>query len=904
MLDPLNWNNDLNKIDSIDWNNIDTEKESLTNKGNENEKIVTTLNDTKNDNLSDFEKLMSLDDENKVWNIILNINVNSIDDLIKILTEKWYEYLVMEGNDDGTATISFRSNEIEKEKIFIKYPIYSKILLKIKSSTKLEIDETEKQQEWKWEIIIGWKNYNLISKTTPSKLWEKVFFSAIVSDNIWEVKKKQKMSIWKMLWFLWITALIAIILWWGFIIFILLNAWTDISNVKFFLSLWIKLSEINIFVLNIVTIVFSIIVFIETIITIIFFFKFFLTKKDEKRKRVVSSIIWVTFALLIFITLAIWMFIYKKILALPNWEFISNWIVVMYDNDKFIKFKNNEIAFIKDTKNIIWPINIKYDLTYLAQREERSWFRITKYIWTFWDKNDTSVKTQEPITIHRFDKSWTFTIWLEVEWYDSIEWKNSRKKIDEIPQITVTTIDLNEKLLNSWWKIIEFDASNLKDLWNIEWFSWDDLKKPIISWPRFNPQKPIFKDTFYVMRITNEWNWSVYEKVFIVSWEIKSDIDWEIFFEQDPNNELNVTLGVKNIKNSDWNWYIKYFKWYVSNEIIDKNAQVENQEKSSEIEYNFKSYWDKEVKVLLTSSNWKTKELTKNITIKKSLLIKDPLKIYNENSPIEFNYKNKTHEYFVDNFWVPTVLKLDASDVTSDDIIYLLMNNVKWDTNNDWKIDKIWKSIDYPVDTEWNKNIVAYYTFEHRKIKWKTLEVQENIYINWVKKEAQLDLKVYQSSTYAPVTIKFDASKSQVKNEDIVKFIYNYWDWTPDDERDAINPGHKYIKNWEYTVSLTVVTESWKKYSIKKQIILKPEQEQAKITSSLRKAPVDQWIDFLSNESKWQIVWYFWDFWDWENSTEANPTHSFKSSWTYRVVLRLDFINNNSVSDEMSIEIE
>jgi hypothetical protein len=34
---------------------------------------------------------------------------------------------------------------------------------------------------------------------------------------------------------------------------------------------------------------------------------------------------------------------------------------------------------------------------------------------------------------------------------------------------------------------------------------------------------------------------------------------------------------------------------------------------------------------------------------------------------------------------------------------------------------------------------------------------------------------------------------SQVQNDDIVKFIYDYGDGVVE-ERDAINPGHRYLK--------------------------------------------------------------------------------------------------------------
>jgi PKD repeat protein len=59
-------------------------------------------------------------------------------------------------------------------------------------------------------------------------------------------------------------------------------------------------------------------------------------------------------------------------------------------------------------------------------------------------------------------------------------------------------------------------------------------------------------------------------------------------------------------------------------------------------------------------------------------------------------------------------------------------------------------------------------------------------------------------SNYAPVTVRFDASKSFIKNDDIIKFIYDYGDGISE-ERDSINPGHKYIEAGDYTVSLTVI---------------------------------------------------------------------------------------------------
>jgi microbial collagenase len=71
----------------------------------------------------------------------------------------------------------------------------------------------------------------------------------------------------------------------------------------------------------------------------------------------------------------------------------------------------------------------------------------------------------------------------------------------------------------------------------------------------------------------------------------------------------------------------------------------------------------------------------------------------------------------------------------------------------------------------------------------------------------------------------------------------------------------------------------------------------------MKKAPVRQWIDFLSDESEWQITAYFWDFWDGNTSTQANPTHAYQKAGTYTVTLKLDFANNNVLDKTVEIEI-
>lgn len=159
-----------------------------------------------------------------------------------------------------------------------------------------------------------------------------------------------------------------------------------------------------------------------------------------------------------------------------------------------------------------------------------------------------------------------------------------------------------------------------------------------------------------------------------------------------------------------------------------------------------------------------------------------------------------------------------------------------------------------------------------------------------------------KETDYVPVTVRFDASKSYIKNDDIVKFEYDYGDGVVE-IRDAINPGHKYTEAGDYTVKLTVTGKSGKKYSTEKSLILKPAPQETRIGVSLKRAPIGQGIDFSSEESAGRIIEYFWQFGDGSISSEANPTHKYTKAGNYTVKLRVDFENNNSLTDETEIEI-
>ncbi len=65
-------------------------------------------------------------------------------------------------------------------------------------------------------------------------------------------------------------------------------------------------------------------------------FKWWLTKKFEKRKKVLYGILSIILFTITFSTGSAWMYLDAKVKALPNWQEVAYGDVQIFDNDKLI----------------------------------------------------------------------------------------------------------------------------------------------------------------------------------------------------------------------------------------------------------------------------------------------------------------------------------------------------------------------------------------------------------------------------------------------------------------------------------------------------------------------------------------------------------------------------------------
>ena len=838
-------------------------------------------------------------EENK---IIFDININEIDDLIDILLKNQYDFFAMEPGHDSVK-ISFKKDSILKEAKYIKFSTYMNLLLKAKTISKLNLEITNEEQKWVWVHQFRGKNLDILSKTVPWSHWETLFIKVKLSEQKVAKKPQVKKSIsaGTAFWFLWAILFIALVLGWAFITFVIFNAKTP-EDVSFFASLWINLNDINSFLLKLTTFIFSIVIVIETVILIILIFKALFTKKEFKRKRTVGFILSTIMLIITFSTASLWMYLDKTIKWLPNWLELSYGMIQIYDNNLL---NNEDIgkngAIIQDLSSLIGPIDLKFDVSYLQREEQRIWFKVTKFIWDFGDGQ--KAESQTPEVIHNFEKKWNYKVTLMLEWIDSrFPDKLTTKPASENPNISVSYIvNVTEKTLENGGKTVSFDASDLKPLWEIEWYLQEDLTKPAYTWYMFQPSKIYFEPDLIGMKVKNSPS-SYMTRIFTIRWET-SEIAGNIKSEVSFNNDLEYTFKVENIENNFWDGFIENFTWIIDGQEIKKPWDILRLEDSSTVKYTFKEYGNYDIKVILTNSNGKSTQLTNRIETAKKIKLTNNIDFYLGTWKItNVKYDPKVLEYFIYDVGIPTKIDFDAKHVRADNPLYAL-EEIKWDVGSDGNYEGEGKNFSHEFNFWGFEEVTVKYKFVHRRNKDDIVEFSEKINFEFVKKEAIVDLQIKSDSEYVPALVWFDASLSQVQNDDIVKFIYDYGDGVVE-ERDAINPGHRYLKEWNYVVKLTIITKSWKEYSTSKSLVLKAFEAQVKIKASMTKdIPVNQEIDFLSTDSTGQIVRYYWEFGDGTSSSEANPSHAFKKAGTYVVKLTLDFANNNVMTNQIEIQV-
>jgi len=835
-------------------------------------------------------------------------SIKDIDTILGILSEKKYDFALVQPSE-LTVSLTFRLDSREAEKLEISYPIYNKVLLEAKKRSGLILDENSVEQEWKSKIVLWGYEFFLAVKTAPSKYGEKIWLKIKKNENAKKVVKK--VSTWAILSFIGGISFVWLILSASLISFVVFNTQT-IDDVVFFTNLGINYADINNFIRTIITVIFSILTFLLTIALSFFLFKFYFTKKIYKRKKITYGITSVLFLILTSTTALMWMYLDTQAQNLPNWQQQQFWDIIISDNEMRINpdFPEDEYR-LTEMRNLIWPISLHFDVSNYVDRMAREWVTIERFIWNLAGQTTETLIAEH---IQELSRSGNFPLSIEAIGTHR-SGREHRENLTRLPTLSLSAvIDINEIPIASGWKRYDLNAQSLSSLGQVSWY----LKSPSfvenIRFPdwekvsdefRFIPGQ-IFFEPIYVWVWIQTWQSNpILRKILILNPQSSSNIEAEIRAVQSFENELHYSFQVINASTGFSDGFIENFVWRIENRTYNSNLNPDDVTKSQEIKHSFIRYWEQRIQVTLTDSRWNERVLVKNINIERQVRLSQTLEITDSTTrrTVEnMRYNPRAYEYFIDDLWVPTTLRFDARNVRPENLLYRL-EKVTWDVWDNWDLDNTDSlQFEHKIETPWNHTLAINYTFQHRTNPNDTINIVEKVYVWAVRKEAIIRLDINTDTQYAPAIVSFDASLSFIRDDDIVKFIYDYGNGIIE-ERDAVNPGHRYREPWEYTITLTAVGSKWGRYSTTETLILLPTPQRLQIDTSMKRAPVGQGIDFSSAGSQGQIAEYFWNFWDGGVSTLPNPSHTYRRPGKYTVTLEVSFANFNTRTATIEVEI-
>jgi len=845
--------------------------------------------------------------------IIFDINIKTVADIADILLRNSYDFVAC-SPEVSFVKLSYKKDGILKETRSIEYGVYMQLLIEAKTLTAMDVRIVNQEQHGKGNIVLRNKNIEITGKVTPSDTGsgEVLFLKAALSTEKKKIPKKKQSSSFSAgtaFGFIGVTLLLGLIIWGAFLAFVVMNAKT-VEDVRFFTSIGVNINSINDFIKTAVTVIFSILLVVELSILAVFWFKALYTKKEFKAKKIGFSIVSGLVLILAFSSGGFWMYVDKKVQALPRWGDMSRWEIQFWNNDLLVhadeRIKNQ--AFYTDLNNIVGPVNMKIDVSTLADMERRNGFIVEDYQWRI---NGTPQTTKNPEIFYLFDVLGTHKVSLTLKGRErGVE---VEKPVENIPDISIAyLVHMTTEIQPNGGKMFSFDAENMKNIWDIEWSIWNEDKWDFIPQEKtfhYNPQT-IYRDNkedIVAFRGINDEE-NVFRKFFVLRGE-DSTISGNIVYEVSPDNDLEYTFSLDDVESITGGAVEKYewtIEWRDIVKTVGSKDNIADTKKNSTVKHTFKEYGTYDIQVTLTNKSGRFVVISDTVSTVKKVKLENQIKIFVEWTEVKqrIQYFPNLGEYRVGGeIPAPTEVVFDASEIQSANILYRI-EDIEWDKGNNGVIDETGKKFITFFPASGSEEIGIKYTLRHLRDENDVREMQEVIHLDFGKKEALLFLDIKPSSEYAPADVRFDASASRVEWENIVKFIYDYGDGTPTDARDAVNPGHRYLTSWNYIVKLTVVTASGKEYSTQKSLILKDMEEIAKIKASRKRVKVGESINFDSTQSEGLIMQYTWDFGDEFMSSVANPSHEYQKPGTYTVQLRIDFANNNHKMDTIQIEVE
>lgn len=640
---------------------------------------------------------------------------------------------------------------------------------------------------------------------------------------------------------------------------------------------------------------------ILSIVWIISLFRAFWTPKELKRKRLLSWLTAGSIGIILFSILTFWAYLFSVVGATDYSN--PGWSILIYDQDQYSRKQYRWWSRIYNTTNIIGPINIFFDIRPNAlQIAKNNLLTIDEYNIDFDGANCGDGKSvmswkdpaNEQSLVCTFDQIKPYNI------RGVYRWKNRLGEPKEIainiPAIEIRgMVDIRNQTNNRWERIITLDATKLKKLGTPSWIyeSLKEVTEPSITEPVSSIPQAICLKVF-------EKNGC--DRVFILEDKNNLSIEGSINALQDPieNRLFHLSLSGISLNPNE----ILNIEWLLNNQSIICTQWSER------CDYTFPSYGKVTINVTIEMANGKKYVFEKDLNITEPLKIVRHIKVTDKNGVLlneENTYDKELKAYVLKNIVIPPgTLTFDARDVVSVNPGYSL-DTVLWKiSNGKMNEERRGTKIDIDFNQSLRYTVEGIYTFKKisniGQSEWEV--VQDTVIIDIERKSLMPRMDISMTSDYIPSLVTVDASQSESQNGEIKKFIFDFGEWKPPAEWDSIQQ-YEYTTSGDKTITLTIISQSGEKTSIKKSIVFKDQVKNINFLPSLTPWTSGSPIDFDASGTNGQIEDYIWNFGD--NTPVAhgyNVSHTYTNPGTYNIILTVIYTDGTQRSIKKPYPVE
>ncbi len=712
----------------------------------------------------------------------------------------------------------------------------------------------------------------------------------------WPKKKKEPINPATFLKWIGAIFLVLVIFFWSFLAYIVFHP----EQANFFVNIWgIDTRNLGAYLRSLINGSFGIVFTIISITWIIILFRAIWTPKEQKRKKTLSVIGAIFVGIILFMFVAFWAHLFE-IFNKINWENLDGKISI-YNNELLNNKATETEALITDTNNIIWPIDLNFEIWENARQIEKSFIDIESYEIDF----DGAICSDGTSVAKWFDPKnakWIVCTFDAIKQYKIYWIYRGRDRTGKVEAITMSISPIQIRWLLSIKKqknrnnedIITLDATDLVDLWNPRWF--------------YRSSKTLVAETSITEKITDIpqiIDFRLFserkDRTFVIQKTTEKWFTWNLNISQSVLNPLRYTFSIEGL-NIDETWIIA-IDWR-----LNDGTRICTEESSKTCEYTFPRYGSYLIQAIIETANGESYTLEKNLKLKSPLIVLQKARIKNKWWIIintDDTYDTTLRSYVIKDIITPEKIYLDARDVVAEDPEFRL-HNVIW-TMSDWKetIQKEWiqqefdllRPIRYTMNIEYIFKPNVGWTEDGEKTS------KERVIFDIEHKSLIPRLTIENHSDYVPVVISVDGSQSSSEDSEIKKFTYTFWEGKPAVVWDAFQQ-YEYKEAGEKIITLTITNEKWETASVKEPIVLKNQTRTIDFIPSI--SPWIVWlpVDFTPNTNDWNITDYIWTFWDnTPIAKEAIPSHIFKNPGNYTVSLTVVYSDGTRKETKREVEI-